>query len=291
MAERIDEEVNALLESDVSATALLTLYCHASDAQTKNPILDDRKSREIVNALHPLLSASDSRIARYLTRERMTSRLVTHIALRARQYDTYAEWFLRQNPEGVIVDIGCGLDSRFERIDNGTMQYFDLELPVVTAVRRQFFQESDRHHLVSASVFEEEWLLAILQRHRPVLFLAEGVFMYCDPKDVRALILRLSHYFPGSELVCEVVNSTWLRGPLKRLVAFKQTHQLHLGESTTYRFGLAHTREMEEWDPRIEFVDDWSYLDSYENRGKWLTWFRSVRWLRYTQWTVHYRFR
>ena len=51
--------------------------------------------------------------------------------------------------------------------------------------------------------------------------MAEGVFMYLDGKDVRSLVLKIQETFPGSELVCEVVNSLWLSPLLKKMLDYK----------------------------------------------------------------------
>jgi hypothetical protein len=80
-------------------------------------------------------------------------------------------------------------------------------------------------------------------------------------------------------------------GPLKRLLEYKLRKQLHYEGDMVYHFGLEHTRGMEEWHTGIGFLDDWSYLDSYTGKWSGLTFFRMVPWVRYTQWTVHYRFR
>ncbi len=37
--------------------------------------------------------------------------------LRMREFDRLARAFLAEHPDGVIVDLGCGLDTRFERIE------------------------------------------------------------------------------------------------------------------------------------------------------------------------------
>jgi O-methyltransferase involved in polyketide biosynthesis len=144
------------------------------------------------------------------------------------------------------VDIGSGPDSRFQRIDNGKVQYYDFDLPVVMEVRRQFFEETDRYHQISSSVFDHEWLSRVSRHPGAVLFLAEGMFMYCNPVEVRALVLRLQELFPGSELVCEVVSAAWLKGSLKRLLDYKLRKQLHFEGDMGYRFGLKHTQEMDE---------------------------------------------
>ena len=119
--------------------------------------------------------------------------------------------------------------------------------------------------------------------------MAEGVFMYLNQEDVHSLILKLQSEFPGSELVCEVFNSLWLRKPLKRLMNYKMQHQLHMGKDATFHFGIRDSKEMEEWHDDIQFLDDWSYFDSEEKKLGVLKLFRNIEIFRKTQWTVHYK--
>ena len=40
-----------------------------------------------------------------------------------------------RNPQAAVVHLGCGLDTRFERVDNGQVEWFDLDIPDVMALR------------------------------------------------------------------------------------------------------------------------------------------------------------
>lgn len=72
------------------------------------------------------------------------------IVLRTREFDRYARDFLTRHPVAVVVHIGCGLDCRFERVDNGTVAWYDLDLPEVIALRRKLIgDEGARYHLLS----------------------------------------------------------------------------------------------------------------------------------------------
>ena len=289
MTTPLADELAVLPHNEIAFTSFLTLYCHAIDAESKTPILHDTKSIEIAAALDGMLAGSHDTLARNLCSRRVRSDLVTHIAMRARRYDKYVQDFLGKFPDGVIVNIGCGLDSRFLRIDNGFVRFYDLDLPEIMAIRSRFFSDTDRFHAISSSVLDYSWMETVGRHKGPFLFLAEGVFMYLYEDDVQNLVRELTKRFPGSELVCEVVNKKWLSGIFRRILEFKLRRELHLGDNITYHSGLAHSREMEGWDPGIMFLDDWSYLDSYQNHLAWLKFFRHVRFIRYTQWTVHYR--
>jgi O-methyltransferase involved in polyketide biosynthesis len=275
--------------SDVAATSFVTLYCHALETRSDNPVLNDPKSVEIATGLNETLSRSENRLHRILVSGRLDRRLVVHVALRAKRYDTYAREFLKRFPEGIVVNIGCGLDFRFLRVDNGHVTFYDLDLPEIIDMKKDFFVETDRYHFIASSVLDYGWMAAVARHKGPFLFMAEGVFMYLDGDDVRSLVLKLQMEFPGSELVCEVFNSFWLTSPLKKLVDFKLRHQLHLGKDAVFHSGIRKSREMEQWHAGIQFLDDWSYLESGEEKLGWLRVLGHFEVFRKIQWTVHYR--
>ena len=274
---------------DVAATSFLTLYCHAIESQSKNPILDDPKAVEITQELNKILSDSNNKLDQDLVKGKLKKVMVTHIAIRAKQYDKYVRDFLEKSPDGVVVNIGCGLDSRFLRVDNGRVIYYDLDMPEVIEIKKQFFEENERYHFISSSVLDHDWMSIVAKHEGPFLFMAEGVFMYLHQEDVQSLILTLQSEFSGSELVCEVFNSLWLKKPLKKIMDFKMQKELHLGKDATFHFGIRDSKEMEEWHEGIEFLDDWSYFDSQEKKLGVLKMFRNIEFIRKTQWTIHYR--
>jgi methyltransferase (TIGR00027 family) len=274
---------------DVARTSFITLYCHALETRSPDPILLDPKSIEITTELNKTLSRSDQPLDRILVSGMLDKRLVVHIALRARKYDEYARDFLQKFPDGVVVNIGCGLDSRFLRIDNQRMVMYDLDLPEIIAIKKAFFQETERYHLIASSVLDYTWMVPVLQQKGPFLFIAEGVFMYLEGEDVRSLVLALQEKFPGSELVCEVVNSRWLKSPLKNMLDYKLQRQTHIGKDAMFRSGIHESREMEQWRDGIQFLDEWSYFDSDEKKLGLLNVLRHIELIRKTQWTVHYR--
>jgi O-methyltransferase involved in polyketide biosynthesis len=273
---------------DISSTSFITLYCHALETLSDNPVLSDLKSVEVMTELNKTLSRSEDAFDQILVSGRLDPRLVLHIALRAKKYDDYARDFLQKHPGGVIVSIGCGLDSRFLRIDNGRMVFYDLDLPEIIALKKKFFRPTDRYTMIASSVLDHHWMEQVRQHDGPFLFLAEGVFMYLDGKDVRLLVLALQKKFRGAELVCEVVNSVWLRPLLKKILDYKMQREAHLGPGAMFRSGIRDSREMESWQSGIQFLDEWSYFDSDEKKLGWLWVLRHVGFIRKTQWTVHY---
>ena len=280
----------ALQLSDVSETGLLTLYCRAQETLSTNPILKDDKAVEITRALNPLLEKSGDSVLRSLARGHIRSELVVHISLRAQKYDDYARDFLARHPDGVIVNLGCGLDSRCLRL--GGVQpahFFDLDLPEMVRVREHFFQDGGHYHQLGVSVFDHRWMDTVQScGPRPALFLAEGLFMYLDPEKVKDLVLTLQKRFPGAELVAEMVHKRWIGGFLGSMVRFKMQRQLSLGRSVTFTFGIDGSRELETWNSGIRLLDEWSYFDSRHPKLGWLSRSVNIPALRQVQWTAHY---
>ncbi len=276
--------------SDIAETSLLTLYCRAGESQSPDPILIDDWAVRITEEITPTLAESKSRLLRSLAQGGVNSRLQVHIVLRAKKYDQYATDFLARHPEGIVVSIGCGMDTRFFRIDNGQLLLVDLDLPEVIQLKRHFVEETTRYQMIPCSAFDYAWMEDV-EAHgkRPILFLAEGVFMYLQAEKVKALVLELQSRFPGTELVCEVFNKAWLKKPLKSIVNRKMQRELGLGKNTAYQFGLSDSREMERWHTGIQFLDDWCYFDTGHPKLGWMKFLQGIELLRKVQWTVHYR--
>ena len=257
--------------SDISSTMLLTLYTHSIESQSKSPIINDPKAVEITSALNRQMINSPDRMYRELGHGKLDKKLIIFITLRAKRYDDYSSDFLKQSPTGTIVNLGCGLDTRFWRIDNGRTQFYDLDLPEVIAIKKKLCGETDRYHMIASSVLDYNWMADLSnQSAGPFLFLAEGLFMYLEKGDVKNLVIKLHSEFPGSELACEVVNESIISGPLKGVMNIRMQKQLHLGHGAAFISGLKDGREIENWSPGIKLLDEWSHFDSHEKKLGWV---------------------
>jgi methyltransferase (TIGR00027 family) len=275
---------------DVSETGLLTLYCRAIESRSAQPILKDILAEEIARRLDPILLASPSPLAKRLARGKIQTPLVVHIALRAQKYDDYCRQFLAAHSDGIIVNLGCGMATRFWRIDNGSVQFFDLDLPDMIELKRKIFPTHDRYTLIPASVFDYDWMDLIASAGKaPVLFLAEGLFMYLPQDHVVQLFRDISTRFPGSELVCEVVNKRVLRGVMNKMLRIKLQQQMHIGKDVSFSFGISDSREPETWQAGIIFLDDWSYFDTRHPKLGAMGLMGRSRYFRSFQYTAHYR--
>ncbi len=289
-ATQADQEIDMQALSSVSNTALFTLWARAIEAQSEDPILVDPAAVAIVEKLRPHLAATTDPFYQQLVVNQLDPRLVAGLALRAQHYDNMARNFRQRFPRGMVINLGAGLDTRFERLDDGEIRVVDLDLEPMINLKRQLITEHPRHEYLPTSVLELDWM-DLLDRYddRRFLFLAEGLFMYLPPEEVKRLVIALADRFPGSELVAEVFNSLWMRPPWRGFVSRKLRRQLKFDHNVAFHFGLDYPHEMETWDPRIHFLSAWSFLDAPERKLGILRWFRYIPLLRLTQYNVHYQ--
>ena len=282
-------EINGIPLTDVSCTMLLTLYGRVVDCRSDNPVLQDPKGIELAEQLSPALLKSTRKLLRNLGGYKMNQAMAVHTALRAKQYDLYTEEFVRQHPGCTVVNLGCGLDTRFWRIDNGQLQFFDLDLPEVIKLKQTLLQETDRYKMLACSVLDHNWMDTVLAGNRPVLLMAEGLFMYLPKTDVKTLVAALATRIQQGQLIAEVVTEKYTRGINRKMVGFKFKHEMGFGQPIYYNCGIADSNELESWSPRLHLIDDWTYFDADPQKLGWMSLFRYIKAFRKVQWTVRYR--
>ena len=252
MPEKILQNLNG-----VSETLLMTLYARARESQRPDAMLKDDKAVAMVNQIECDFS-----------RLKMQRHDEIAVIMRMRKFDNHVRDFLTRNPNAVVVHIGCGLDTRFERVDNGRVQWFDLDLPDVIELRRKLISdENSRHHMLASSVFDDGWLAEVNRyKPRPFMFIAEGVFPYFEESQVKALLLKLREKFSGSELVCDAHTPFGIWANNLQLAYFKINARLH--------WGLKRARDVENWGDGISLLEEWFYFEDTELRMHPYRWMR-----------------
>jgi len=230
---------------EVQKTLFLPLWGRAEESRKKAPLLVDETAVRIIGEV----DYDFSPMAQNLDE-------LTQIAWIQRSLicDRVIGKFLAGFPEGTVVNIGCGLDTTFERIDNGRLKWVDLDLPDVIELRRQFISENDRRKFIARSFLEGDWLDSIEVRGN-VLFIAAGVFYYFKEQEIRDFILRLVDAFPGSELLFDVCSPTGMRVANKKVVG-----STGLGEKSYLTWGLEDKKDILSWDARIRLIGTYHYF-------------------------------
>ena len=238
--------------SGVSETLLIPLYHRAMESLRPDAIMKDEKAVALVEKM----SYNFDQVKKIRTHE---GNKVARIML-TREIDRYTRDFFSRYPEAVVVHIGCGLDSRFERVDNHLVEWYDLDLPDVIELRRKFIgDEGERYHLLGCSVLEDSWLEAVkIHSQRPSLFLADNVFVYFTQAQVKSLVLKLRDHFPGAELVFDGWTPFFVWLGNRQLSRSKFAGLL--------QWGFWSSKTVESWGEGIHLLGQWGFFGQPEPR-------------------------
>ena len=273
---------------DVSSTMLITLYARARESSSPDPIIKDPKAVEMLEIIKKEIAGSDNPIHKKILKDKYNQKLAITMSLRCRRFDQYVMDFLLKYPDGTVINLGCGLDTRFYRVDNGRVNWYDIDFPEVIALRKRFMDENSRHFFIGESVLNKEWI-TMIKSGGPYLILAEGLFMYLYETDVKELLQRIQNDLGSAEMVCEVTNLYWVNKMNSAWMKWKFRRQLGMTGGAVFSFGIPDSRYFEKWSRKYEYLDEWTYFDEHEKKLGWFNLFSSIDILRKAQWTVHYK--
>ena len=228
----------------VAKTLLITLYIRALESQRPDALVIDKRAEEVVRQL------DQESLRRTLALTDDFSRVA--VIVKGCEFDHFTKDFMARHSDAVVVHIGCGLDTRYERVaeNNGQVEWYDLDLPDVIELRRKLIGgEGVHHHFLACSVHDNAWLDSVdVHRGRNFLFLAEGVFMYFEEGQVKSLVLMLHDRFPGAELVLDAFS------PFMRWAHnFKVTRT---GIGAYLHWALKRGKDLEQWSAGIRLLDE-----------------------------------
>lgn len=254
----------------VPSTLLVPLACRALEAARPDAILRDPRALEVYQSL----GGSPA----FLMGMSPTDVFVT--AMRVRQFDSFARDFLARNPGGLVVDLGCGLDTRFNRLDDGRLSWLGLDMPEVIDLRRQVLADGERCRSIACSMFDVSWLEEVARARQPVIFLAEGVFPYFSTAEVRPVLKAMAQRFPAGELVFDAAAPFIARHHNRNSSVLKRSGARLLWDAKS-------PQELETWG--LHLLDQWYYFDKPEPRLWAFGWMRFIPFMAKATGIFHYR--
>ncbi|MBQ9471090.1 MAG: class I SAM-dependent methyltransferase [Bacteroidales bacterium] len=182
MAERIKIEKNT-----ISETLVLPLYGRAHCSRRYPDIFADPEAERIM----PLLDYNFGAL-------RYKEFVLITWAVRVRMLCDRARAYLAHHPRATIVNLGCGADTSFARIDNGLCRFINLDLPKVIAARERIVPRREREKNVAADAFDTSWLQHIdTPISDGVFIISGGVLMYFEAERLKPLFNTLAQQLPG----------------------------------------------------------------------------------------------
>ncbi len=220
----------------VKQTLFITLLAKAAESQLNDSLLQDEFASRAAKELD-----IDS------TQIRLTHDGMIAIAVRAKILDDWARQFLSKFPDATVLHLGCGLDSRFYRLNvPASVQWFNVDFPDVIRLREQLYQDCPGMHSVSASITEAGWL-QMIPVDRPVFVLSEGVFPYLLPSEVRHLLHEITTTFSQGEIAFDSyprLACWWLN-----------RHHSIRATGAKLKWAVNDPQQVEKWNSHLKLVE------------------------------------
>lgn len=227
--------------SPVERSALLPILGRARDARSESPILGDAWSRVVVDSL-----AVDWENLGLPHKE------ASNVATRGRHIDDWCRAFLLTHPDGVVLDLGSGLDDRAQRVTPPAgSSWFDVDLPGIMDLRRRLPERlavAAEYRELGTDVAAQEWI-GSLPSDRPLAILADGFFPFLPPGASARLVHRLVDHAPRGELLMNGYT-TLARSLMSRVKAIS-----NLGIDTAAGTAFNDPHEPESWHPRLQLAE------------------------------------
>lgn len=192
---------------------------------------------------------------------------VVNILWRTRLIKQSAQAFFSRHPQASGINLGAGLAQYFQWLDNGLNHWFDADLPDVLALRRRWLhpqgrkaRQDQRWGELALDLREPHGLQtlrnALQSGSGPWLLVLEGVLMYLQPVQVRAVLRALAEVAPeGSELLCDFISPLGI-GQAGLTPSLDCT-------GAQFHWGAHNGHEIAAFHPRLELLAQHSVAEAY----------------------------
>ena len=240
--------------SAIPETMLITLWAKATETENNGGLIHDDKAVEIIKQLDYDFSKFE--------KVRMSQ---IGCCIRANLIDREAKTFLDAHPDAVVIQLGAGIDARYQRMGCPQVtHWYDLDLKEVIDLRRELIPETEVNTCLSLSLFDYQWGDIVKASGKPVLIIIEGVLMYFAPEEVKAFFIELCNRFDRATVLMDILSFMFVKRA-KQHDALKK-----MGQMSEFKWSVRHTTEMESWHPKLHLGKEYFMSDYDQGRFPFL---------------------
>lgn len=230
----------------VPETMLIPLWARAEETKRKDSIIKDLKAVEMIKKIDYDFSIFGNNNKFYKTQ--------VGVAARTKILDDLTKKYIEKNPNGTIINIGSGLDTRCIRMDTKNVKWYDIDLKQGINIRRNFIKETEKLKFIEKSVFDYEWI-ELIDKKENVLIIAEGILMYFTIEKIKELFKNIADNFFDSYIVFEAMDPMCV-GKSKYHETVKK-----LKTKAEFCSGFKSGREVECFDSRLKFIKEFYHFN------------------------------
>ena len=234
--------------SDVSKTAIITMAMRATQSEDPKSDFNDPMSVQSLNKLIDLASESEKK--NILKIKKMYGGFgkvdAQRGALRASIIDGIVNDYISKNQQCTVINIACGFDTRYWRIDKRDCIYIELDLPGVIDQKKKLFRDQINYKMISSSVFDFSWIDEVTKGgNSNFILVMEGLLMYLQEEDVKKLLGEISRRFTNSQLVTDATDKKLSKGLYRQFT--KWSSKLLFGFEMVWNFGFEKAEDIESY--------------------------------------------
>ena len=192
-----DKKINPLLTGSAE-TMLQSFYARAKYSRKKNAKFYDAKAIELVGKIDYDFSKAEN-----------DSTMSNGVIARTIVFDELVKDFINKNPDCTVVNIACGLDTRFYRMDNGRIIWYNVDLPETIEVRDTIYHESGRVSTIGISATDPAWADKVTKRGK-MLFIIDGLSMYLTSDENAQMLSIIRDKFDNATVLMECIAKKWV---------------------------------------------------------------------------------
>jgi len=178
----------------VNKTLYIPLY-GKSYVSKKGLFINDKKAEEIWEAEgFSLKGKSKSKWLAY------------YMGVRSAVFDEWLWQQMRDEPDALVIHIGCGMDSRVIRVGTKNHMWYDVDFPEVIEERTRYYSESANYRMIAGDARDCNWL-ANIKENKNAIVVMEGVSMYLTANEMRNMTDSLCAHFERLSLLVDCYTS------------------------------------------------------------------------------------
>ena len=249
----MNKKINIKLEG-IEKTLLIPLWSRAKESELSNPILVDTTASDLINKLDFNFSSIED-----------NSTFLKRLAflVRAKTFDDTIKNFISKNNNIAIINLGAGLDTTFNRIDNGTLDWYNIDLPNVIELREKLLPANHREISIAKSFLDYSWIDDIEKKYNKILFIAGGLFAYFDKKVIKEFIEKLANNFPNSEMIFDAPSSKTSNSKASKNLEKYSVNNVEL------KLAIKNIKELKEMSTSIEIIEHFSFFKKIKIQKEW----------------------
>ena len=228
----------------VPETMIQTLYARAKESKKEKHFIYDKQAVEIVEKMDYNFDKADKD-------SMMSAGVIARTMLLDRMVGDYVERY----PDAVVINIACGLDTRFYRVDNGRIRWYNLDLPETIAVRRRFLEENGRVSMLACSAMDGTWAEQIGTAEGRVLVIVEGLTMYLTEEDVKTILTIIDENYDNVTVYMEIMSPMIAKSVKEKSIE---------ASGAKFTWGTRSGADLCDLVPSFRYIEDRSLVETME---------------------------